>query len=429
MNIYPWQQELLDNPPRASQLYSPEEWEDIVLNELFEPNTMKGEAHPLYGKKLSDETKKRMSEARKGKPKSEEHKKKISGEGNPFYGKKHSEETRKRIAELSAERAKGERNPMYGKKHSEETKRKMSESQKGRKFSEETKEKMRNAAKRRASDPEWRKKMSESSKKSWAEGTIGQNMPPRHGEANPFYGKKHTEETKARLSEIAKEREPRAHTEESKVAISKGNMRAIKDRVREYKYMVKSPRGGDVRCRTESERDLAVHLCAHAGVASVVGEDKMEFVEYEIDGQRRRTVADFMVKMRGGLTVIVEGKSPGALYRAKERARLVAMWEYCKENGYKMVLAINKRRLPDMVLGPFVTDAFVEKAKEGTVDSSLLVDQRAPLEKVPSPLKGRPSPLKGRKLGPHKKANSSSQESAPKEHMSKKSLSVFASRK
>ena len=131
MNIYPWQQELLDNPPRASQLYSPEEWEDIVLNELFEPNTMKGEAHPLYGKKLSDETKKRMSEARKGKPKSEEHKKKISGEGNPFYGKKHSEETRKRIAELSAERAKGERNPMYGKKHSEETKKKMSETKKG----------------------------------------------------------------------------------------------------------------------------------------------------------------------------------------------------------------------------------------------------------------------------------------------------------
>ena len=71
---------------------------------------------------------------RKGKPKTEEHKKKI-GEGNK--GKKHSEETKKKMSEAKknmseetkkklSEAKKGEKNPMYGKKHSEETKKKLS---------------------------------------------------------------------------------------------------------------------------------------------------------------------------------------------------------------------------------------------------------------------------------------------------------------
>ncbi len=59
----------------------------------------KGEKHPLYGKHLSLETRKRMSEANKGKhnkgkPRSLETRKKIS---EAHKGKHHSEETRRKM--------------------------------------------------------------------------------------------------------------------------------------------------------------------------------------------------------------------------------------------------------------------------------------------------------------------------------------------
>ena len=61
------------------------------------------------GIKLSEQTKRNMSESHKGRKNSEEHNKNIS------------------------KATKGENNPMYGKRHSEESKQKMSESQKGKK--------------------------------------------------------------------------------------------------------------------------------------------------------------------------------------------------------------------------------------------------------------------------------------------------------
>ena len=62
-----------------------------------------GENHPRYGKKHSDETKKKMSEANKG-------------EKNPMYGKTPRDETKKKLSKAN----KGENNPCYGrtgKKH------------------------------------------------------------------------------------------------------------------------------------------------------------------------------------------------------------------------------------------------------------------------------------------------------------------------
>lgn len=72
------------------------------------------------GKKHSEESKRKMSEARKGKKKSEETKRKMS-EANK--GKVFSEETKRKLSVVNKLKWKG-------KKHSEETKRKMSESNK-----------------------------------------------------------------------------------------------------------------------------------------------------------------------------------------------------------------------------------------------------------------------------------------------------------
>jgi hypothetical protein len=48
------------------------------------------------------------------------------GEFAPMYGKKHTEEVKKKLAEVMAYRA-GENHHMYGKKHNDDTRKKMSE--------------------------------------------------------------------------------------------------------------------------------------------------------------------------------------------------------------------------------------------------------------------------------------------------------------
>ena len=76
-----------------------------------------GDKSPMFGKKHTEETKRKMSEALLGKPLSEETKKKLSEAHN---GKKLSEETKKKIGEAN-----------IGKTLSEETKQKISEAQLG----------------------------------------------------------------------------------------------------------------------------------------------------------------------------------------------------------------------------------------------------------------------------------------------------------
>jgi len=94
----------------------------------------KGKKSPNYGKNHSKEARQRMSESSKGKTASEETKQRMSeaqkGAKNPNYGKIASEETKEKISKAN----KGKKNPNYGKIASEETRQKMSKAIKGRKW-------------------------------------------------------------------------------------------------------------------------------------------------------------------------------------------------------------------------------------------------------------------------------------------------------
>ena len=109
-----------------------------------------------HGRVVSEETKRKMSEAKKGK---------YIGGQNPFFGKKHTVESKLEIGRKSKGRSVGENSPHFGEKMPQETRNKISGRRKG-KF-------------------------------------IGKN--------NPFYGKTHTPETIKMLSEInAGENHPQA---------------------------------------------------------------------------------------------------------------------------------------------------------------------------------------------------------------------------
>ena len=90
----------------------------------------------------------------------EQHSKAMKGEKNPFYGRKRSEESRRKMREAK----KGEKHPMYGKHHSEETKKKMREAHKGKKMSEESKKKNMEAHKGKKFSEETKKKLREAHK-------------------------------------------------------------------------------------------------------------------------------------------------------------------------------------------------------------------------------------------------------------------------
>ena len=94
----------------------------------------------------------------------EAHSKVMKGEKNPMYGKHHSEETKKKIGEAMKGKNFGEKSPMYGKHHTDETIRKISEAMKGKHLSEETKKKLSEAMKGKPKSKETRNKMSEAKK-------------------------------------------------------------------------------------------------------------------------------------------------------------------------------------------------------------------------------------------------------------------------
>lgn len=98
------------------------------------------------GRHLSEEARRKVSEARKGKRFSEEHKKKLSeahkGQVAWNKGEHLSTETRNKISESKKGKQVGEKHPMYGKHHSLSSIQKMSEAKKGKHLSADTKKKI-----------------------------------------------------------------------------------------------------------------------------------------------------------------------------------------------------------------------------------------------------------------------------------------------
>jgi hypothetical protein len=133
--------------------------------------TTEGRVAPNRGKKASEETRRKIGAASKGRKHTEEYKKKKSleniGEKNPMYGGTHTQEAREKIG--AAQR---------GKTISEEHRQRIIEANKGKTLSEEHKKKisswerdetyrknLSNALKGRTFSEETRKKMSEAAKK------------------------------------------------------------------------------------------------------------------------------------------------------------------------------------------------------------------------------------------------------------------------
>ncbi|MDA1347197.1 MAG: NUMOD3 domain-containing DNA-binding protein [Crenarchaeota archaeon] len=98
--------------------------------------------HPFYGKHLSTETKKKISEARKGTKASMATRKKLS---KSHKGKILSTETKKKISEARKGRFAGVNSPFYGKQHSLKTRKKISKTHMGMKSTTETKKKISEA--------------------------------------------------------------------------------------------------------------------------------------------------------------------------------------------------------------------------------------------------------------------------------------------
>jgi len=76
--------------------------------------SIKGKNNPMYGKTHTPETRKRISEATKGR--------KLYGEKNGMFGKTHTKEAKEKMSKTFQEKG----HPWLGRKHSEETKAKMS---------------------------------------------------------------------------------------------------------------------------------------------------------------------------------------------------------------------------------------------------------------------------------------------------------------
>ena len=118
---------------KALDMYYNRPADELIFMTIYEHSRLH-----MKGKHLSEETRKKIGSASKGKPAwnkgkkmSEEFCRKDSeshkGEKNSFYGKHHTEESKRRMSEARKGKHLGKDNPFYGKTHSEEFRKKIGE--------------------------------------------------------------------------------------------------------------------------------------------------------------------------------------------------------------------------------------------------------------------------------------------------------------
>lgn len=90
---------------RKGRKHTPETLEKMRLANL-------GEKNPMYGKSPSEETRKKMSDAGKGKVFTEEHKKHLSENHDDRRGQKHTEESKQKMRDAKKGRGIGQENAM-----------------------------------------------------------------------------------------------------------------------------------------------------------------------------------------------------------------------------------------------------------------------------------------------------------------------------
>jgi len=156
--------------------------------------------HHQRGRRLSEEAKRKIGKAHKGKIVTEETKKKMSknhadinGEKNPFFGKRHTPEALKKMSENRKGKNAGEKHHYFGKHRSEEVKRKISDKNKGQQHSEEAKKKISEFQKGKIVTKETKKKMSAAQKGHPVSDETKRKQSENHtdvcGKNNPMYGK------------------------------------------------------------------------------------------------------------------------------------------------------------------------------------------------------------------------------------------------
>jgi len=168
----------------------------IVSSEQWLNRSLAGQKfYKIGGQQHTEETKKKIAISKIGKkrlPFTEDHKNKIgiskSGKNNPNYNKKLSIETKSKISITRTGQCVGEDHPKYGKPLSDETKQKISQSHLGKTLTKETKQKI-SIANTGENNARFGKPCSQEHKKKLSEANIG---------------KKHTELTKQKISQSSK---------------------------------------------------------------------------------------------------------------------------------------------------------------------------------------------------------------------------------
>lgn len=288
------------------------------------------------GYKLSEETKRKISEAQKGKRPSDETRRKLS---ESHKGHKHSEETKRKMSETQKGRP--------GKSPSAETRAKISKAMKGRIMSIETRRRMSISAKNISQEArdnksragknkpppsdETRKKMAEAQRgKVQSQETIDKRRVSRAGYS-------HSEETKLK---IGKGQEGKVYSEEAKTKISEKAIERVlsgKDfHIKGYFNSLKA--GRQVGYRSISVELRLMQLLENCGWV-VSWQFEKTSIKYETaDGYYRRTVPDFLVNCLDGSRLCIEGKGNWLVEKYLTSEKYQATIDWCDENGYTFIL-------------------------------------------------------------------------------------------